>query len=63
MPAITSAGLIKLALTVHSDQLARLERIAEERHVSKSVILREALDEKLDRLERGGPVLEPERVA
>lgn len=57
MKARTSAGLIKLALTVHPDQLARLERLSEERHVSKSVILREALDEKLDRLERGASVL------
>ncbi len=57
MPALTSAGLIKLSLTVHSDQLARLERIAAARHVSKSVVLREALDEKLDRLERGASVL------
>lgn len=57
MPAQTSAGLLKVSLTVHPDQLARLERLSQARHVSKSVILREALDEKLDRLERGASVL------
>lgn len=57
MPAQTSAGLVKFNLTMHPDQLARLERISAARHVSKSVIMREALTEKLDRLEQGGPVL------
>lgn len=56
-PSTTSAGLVKISLTMHPDQLARLERLSEARHVSKSVILREAMDEKLDRLERGAPVL------
>jgi predicted transcriptional regulator len=63
MAAETSGGLIKSSFTVHPDQLARLERVSRERRISKSVILREAIDEKLDRLERGASVLEPERVA
>ena len=57
MPALTTAGLVKISLTMHPDQLARLERISEARHVSKSVILREAMNAELDRLEQGGPLL------
>lgn len=63
MASRTSAGLVKLAITLHPDQLERLDRCSEFRHVSRSVILREAIDEKLARLERGAPVLEPSAVA
>lgn len=63
MGSQTSAGLVKVSITLHPDQLARLERCSNRRHVSKSVIFREALIEKLDRLEQGEPLLAPERVA
>lgn len=63
MSSLTGGGLQKTSFTVHPEQLARLDRVARERHISKSVILREAIEEKLDRLEGGAPVLEPERVA
>lgn len=63
MAAETSGGLIKSSFTVHPDQLARLDKVSRERHISKSVILREAIEEKLDRLERGAPVIEAAAVA
>lgn len=63
MAAETSGGLIKSSFTIHPDQLARLDRVARDRHISKSLILREALEKELDRLESGAPVLEPAAVA
>jgi hypothetical protein len=46
----TTAGLIKLGVTLDVDQLARLTRIARERHMPKSVIVRQAIEEMLNRL-------------
>lgn len=63
MPSMTSGGFVKSSVIFHPDQIARLERVAAERHLSKSVIVREAVDEKLDRMEGGAPLIEPERVA
>jgi predicted DNA-binding protein len=63
MPTLTSGGYVKSSVIFHPDQLARLERMAAERHLSKSVIIREALDEKLDRMEGGGPLIKTEQVA
>lgn len=63
MAAETSGGLIKSSFTIHPDQLARLDKVARERHISKSLILREALEKELDRLETGAPVLEAAAVA
>ncbi len=54
----TSGGLIKASVILHVDQLTRLERFARERHVSKSVIIRAALDEKLASMEHGASLIE-----
>jgi predicted transcriptional regulator len=60
---LTSGGYVKSSVIFHPDQIARLERMAAERHLSKSVIIREALDEKLDRMESGGRLIKTEQVA
>lgn len=57
LASYTSGRLVKTSFTVHPDQLARMDRVARERHISKSVILREAINHELDRLERGEPVV------
>jgi predicted transcriptional regulator len=63
MATLTTGGLVKTSITVDPAQLARLERIVRERHVSKSYILRVAIEAALVRLEAGEDFLEPERVA
>lgn len=63
MATLTAGGYVKSSVIFHPDQLDRLERMAAERHLSKSVIIREALDEKLDRMEGGGPLIQTEQVA
>lgn len=63
MATLTTGGLIKTSITIDPVQLARLERIARDRHVSKSYILREALEAVLTRLEGGAELMSPERVA
>lgn len=63
MPSLTAGGYVKTTVIFHPDLIARLERLAADRHLSKSVIVREALEEKLDRMEAGGPLIESEKVA
>ena len=63
MATLTTGGLVKTSFTVHPVQLARMTRIAKERGTTKSLILREALEKELGRLERGEPVLASEQVA
>lgn len=63
MPSLTAGGYVKTSVVLHPDLIARLERVAADRHLSKSVIVREALEEKLDRMEAGGPLIDSERVA
>jgi predicted transcriptional regulator len=58
MTSLTPGGYVKSSVVLHPDQVARLDRMAAERHLSKSVIIRAALDEKLDRIEAGGPLIE-----
>lgn len=63
MATLTTGGLVKTSITIDPAQLARLDRIVRERHVSKSYILRVAIDRVLIRLEGGEDFLLPERVA
>ncbi len=58
MPTAKADGLAKTSLAFPRDLLDRLERIARDRQVAMSVIVREAIKEKLDRMEHGGPVLD-----
>jgi predicted transcriptional regulator len=63
MPSLTPGGLVKSSVVFHPDQIARLDRVASARHLSKSAIIREAVDEKLDRMESGGPLIKTEPAA
>lgn len=63
MPTLTAGGYVKTSVILHPELLARLERVAADRHLSKSAIVREALGEKLDRMEDGGSLIGPVRVA
>lgn len=63
MASLTTGGLVKTSFTVDPGQLDRMARIAKQRGTTKSLILREALEKELDRLESGAPVLEPAAVA
>ncbi len=62
MATLTTGGLVKTSITIDPAQLARLERIARDRHVSKSYILREALAAALTRLEGGAELMSPQYI-
>lgn len=63
MAAHTSGGLLKTSIVVDPEQWARLDRVAKTRRVSKSVILRAAMEAELNRLELGAPIVLEGRVA
>lgn len=56
------AELVKTSMVLRAEQVQRLQKIADARRISRSVILREALDEKLERLEAGAAVVREQRL-